>query len=104
MQEITISAKLKAKQIDSFGYITYVFESLEFVDFKYKYIMCVQFPNWNQNCINEEEIGYLTYKHVQAGIDEWFDGNEFVKYNYTNVIFLKFIRKQSEELNPILVD
>lgn len=104
MQEITISAKLKAKQIDGFGYITYVFENLEFVDFKYKYIMCVQFPNWNQNCISEEEIGYLTYKYVQAGIDKWFDGNEFVKYNYTNVIFLKFIRKQSEELNPILVD
>ena len=102
MQEITISAKLKAKQIDSFGYITYVFESLEFVDFKYKYIMCVQFPNWNQKEIEVQAKGYVSVRYVKEGISQWYDGEKMNAYKNTNVVFLKFV-KEPEKLNQELV-
>lgn len=104
-QEITYHAKLVAKQSDGLGYINYIFEDLEFQDYDYKYLMCIQFPNWNQATIDLEEIGYLTVKYVREGIDKWYDGNELVTYKYTNIIFLKFVpEKKKTVINTIKID
>lgn len=86
---------------DSFGYTTYVFERLEYENLDNKYIMCVQFPNWNQYCIEKGDIGFLTVKYVLEGIDKWFDGNDFIPYNNTNIIFMKFVREKLDKL-PII--
>ena len=49
MEEIkTYYVKLNAKYSDIGDYTTYVFENLDSSDYNNKYLMCVQFPNWNQ--------------------------------------------------------
>lgn len=104
-QEITYHVKLVAESSDSMGYINYVFENLEFQDYDYKYMMCVRFPNWNQNHIDIEDEGYVTVRYVREGIDKWFDGTEFVVYKYTNIIFLKFVHlKEETVLTEIKLD
>lgn len=102
-QEVTYHAKLVAKMSDGLGYLNYVFEDLEFQDYDYKYFMCVRFPNWEGSSIDIGDIGYVTVKYVREGIDEWYNGSEFVAYKYTNIIFLKFIRK-IEAVDTIILD
>ena len=92
-QEITYHAKLVATYTDSFGYVNYVFQDLEYTNPDYKYMMCVKFPNWESPHIDIEDIGYVTVKYVREGIDKLYDGSEFVTYKYTNIIFLKFIQE-----------
>lgn len=91
---ITILAKLVAKEKDTLGYITYVFECLdEDIIKQSRYIMCTRFPNWNHRNIEISETGYLNFVEIRAGIDKWFDGNNMIPYNYNNIQFLKFIAK-----------
>ena len=98
---ITYHAKLVAKQLDCLGYTTFVFKNLD----KSEYIMCVMFPNWEQSYINLDDEGYVTVKYVEAGIDKWYDGKDFVPYKYTNIIFLKFIKKEDNiDLKDITLD
>lgn len=104
MEEITLYAKLKAVYQDIGGYITYVFENLEFKDYEYQYIMCVQFPNWNQDPIEIGDIGYVNVRYVKEGISQWYDGEKMNVYKYTNVIFLKFIKEQEPVDKTFLVD
>ena len=104
MQEIAIRGKLVAKNIDSSNYITYVFENLESDKYENKYIMCVQFPNWNQSMINIGDIGFVNVRYVQEGVSTWFNGSEFVPYKYTNVIFLKFIPESQNNNSEFIVD
>lgn len=105
MEQITIHAKLIAKNIDCMGYINYVFEDLEYKDSDYKYIMCVQFPNWEQAIISIDDIGYLNIRYVKAGVDTWYDGNKLVPYKYTNIIFLKFIEEKPKiDIGEIIID
>lgn len=104
MEEITLHAKLKAVYPDIGGYITYVFENLEFKDYEYQYIMCVQFPNWNQDPIEIGDIGYVNVRYVKEGISQWYDGEKMNVYKYTNVIFLKFIKEQEPVDKTFLVD
>lgn len=105
IQEITYHAKLVAKNTDALGYTSFVFENLEYSNLDYKYIMCVMFPNWNQDCIEIGDIGYITFKYVREGIDKWFNGVEFVPYKYTNIIFLKFIKDSIKiDTKNILID
>lgn len=87
-------AKLVATSCDCMGYTTYVFEDLEYRDYDYKYIMCVRFPNWNQSPISINDIGFVTVRYVQAGIDKWYNGDSFDTYKYTNIIFMKFINEK----------
>lgn len=103
-QEVTYKVKLVAKASDPMGYINYVFENLEYTDMDNHYVMCVQFPNWEQSVIDIDDTGYAKLKYVEAGIDKWYDGNDFVAYKDTNIIFLKFIReyKVSRSDNIIL--
>ena len=104
MEEITLHAKLKAVYQDIGGYITYVFENLDFKDYDYQYIMCVQFPNWNQDPIEIGDIGYVNVRYVKEGISQWYDGEKMNVYKYTNVIFLKFIKEQEPVDKTFLVD
>lgn len=94
---MTILAKLLAKEIDPMGYITYVFECLDDEIIKEtKYIMCTQFPKWDQRSIEIDEIGFLTVFEIRAGVDKWFDGNQFIPYRYNNIQFIKFIKKPTK--------
>ena len=104
-KEITLHVKFVAKEEDGFGYYNYVFEDLEFQNYYYKYITCVRFPNWNQSVFKIDDEGFLTFRYVQGGVDEWYDGNEMIKYKNTNFIFLKFIPiKPKVEITEISLD
>ena len=104
-QTVTYHAKLVACCEDGMGYINYVFEDLNFQDYDYQYIMCVRFPNWNQATFNIGDVGYVTIRCVREGIDQWYDGKDFVTYKYTNLIFLKFIPEKPEsKTTEILLD
>jgi hypothetical protein len=105
MEQVTIHAKLVAEQSDGMGYTNYVFEDLEFTDPDYKYVMCVRFPNWEQGLISLNDIGFLSIRYVEEGVDKWFDGKDFVPYKYTNVVFLKFIEEKPEvNLDEIIIN
>ncbi|MGN0967324.1 MAG: hypothetical protein ACI4OP_07110 [Candidatus Coprovivens sp.] len=98
---VTYKVKTLEVEEDAYGYTTYVFERLEYNDYDDQYIMCVKFPNWNQYCIEQGDVGFLTIKYVQEGIDKWFNGEDFIPYNYTNIIFIKFVREKLNKL-PII--
>lgn len=96
MKELTTLVKLVAKTRDLLGYTTYVFKILEKEEINRldsKYIMCTRFPNWEHKNIDLEEVGYLNFTELRAGIDEWFDGQKMVPYKYNNIQFLKFVNK-----------
>ena len=90
---VTIYCKLVAKEHDFGGYTTYVFQNLENESIYDKYLMCTRWPNWEHRNLDLGETGYLTYKEVVAGVDTWYDGTSFIPYNYTNIIFIKFVKK-----------
>ena len=98
MEEITLHVKLVAKTIDLGDYITYVFENINYKDYESQYIMCVQFPNWNQSAITIGDVGYVNVRYVKEGISQWYDGEKMNVYRYTNIVFLKFV-KEPEQVN-----
>lgn len=103
--KITYYVKLLAKTTDNLGYTTYVFENLEYTIPENKYIMCVRFPNWNQSIINLEDVGYVSIKYVEEGIDKWYDGVNFIPYKNTDIIFIKFVKKSTNiDTKEILLD
>ena len=104
MEEITLHVQLKAKYIDIGGYITYVFENLDFKNYEDQYVMCVQFPNWNQAEIKINDIGYVNVRYVKEGISQWYDGEKMNVYKYTNVVFLKFIEEPKNVNIDFIVD
>ena len=91
IKEITLHVILKTFYKDNFGYINYVFENLNVIDYDYQFITCTRFPNWNQANFNIGDEGFVVFKYVQEGIDQWFDGKKFNTYNEDILIFLKFI-------------
>lgn len=91
---MTVLAQLVAKESDTMGYITYVFECLEEDIIKEtRYIMCTRFPNWEHRNIDIGEIGYLNFFEIQAGIDKWFNGTDMIPYRYNCIQFIKFVSK-----------
>lgn len=103
---ITIRCKLVASELDLMGYQTLVFENLEpNPPFGKHYVMCVRFPNWNHREVEEGEIGYLTYNEVIAGRDGWYDSttNSFIPYNYSNLIFIKFVQEVDSSKKDIII-
>ena len=104
MIETTIHAKFIAESIDFMGYTSYVFENLESTNWDNKYIMCVRFPNWNQAFFSIGDIGYLNVRYVEQGVDKWFDGKDFIPYNYDNVIFYVFKHEQPVVTEEIILD
>lgn len=92
-----ILSELVALREDIGGYIVYVF-SIKNGKLPYdKYIMCTRFPNWESPYIKIGDVGFLKYREVDAGIDKWFDGENFIKYKYTGVHFLDFIYEKPKE-------
>jgi hypothetical protein len=90
--------KLVASCEDFAGYITYVFECLEdYMISQTKYILCIRFPNWEHSTLNINDIGYLQYEEIRAGVDKWFNGKEMVPYRYNTIQFIKFVNKPKEE-------
>lgn len=104
MEEITLHVKLVAKAIDIGNYITYVFENLNYKDFESQYVMCVQFPNWNQSEIIIGDVGYVNVRYVKEGVSQWYDGEKMNVYKYTNVVFLKFIKEQEKVNGNFVID
>lgn len=101
---MTILAKLVAKENDIGGYTTYVFECLDKEALKEtKYIMTTRFPNWNHRNLNVGEIGYLSFFEIRAGIDTWFDGEKMVPYKYNNIQFDKFVVKPKKRDNEYIM-
>ena len=100
---VTIKAKLIAKEHDFGGYTTYVFRNLEDSSFGKKYIMCTRFKNWQHRNIDIGEIGFLTVKEVIEGVDKWFDGTNMIPYNYTNIIFIKFVEEKKDNSKEIIL-
>ena len=102
----TVKAQLVAKERDLLEYIIYVFKILENdVPFGHRYIMCVRPPNWESRNIELGEKGFLTYKEVEAGIDNWYDfsQNKFVPYKYTNIYFIKFVKELDDYKKDIII-
>lgn len=101
---MTVLACLVAKEIDTLGYITYVFECLDDnVIENSKYIMCTRYPNWDHRKINIGEIGYLNFVEIRAGIDKWFNGKDMIPYNYNGIQFIKFVKRvESQEHEYIM--
>lgn len=94
---MTVLAKLVASHKDFGGYIIYVFECLEgFLINDSKYVMVTRFPNWEHKSIAIDDIGYLEFVEIRAGIDKWFNGANMVPYAYNLVQFIRFIKKPDE--------
>jgi hypothetical protein len=104
MEEVALRVQLKSKNIDLGGYITYVFENLNFQTYENQYVMCVQFPNWNQSEIRVGDVGYVNVRYVKEGISQWYDGEKMHVYKYTNVVFLKFVKEPEKVNKEILID
>lgn len=95
--KMVIFGKLIAQNCDISGYITYVFLNLDYKKGNSKYYMCVRFPNWESPSLKLGDEGYIHLEERRAGIDEWWDGSKFTKYNYDNIQFIKFVPKPKEE-------
>lgn len=95
---MTILARLVAKEVDTLGYVTYVFECLDEEILKdTKYVMCTRYPNWNHRMIDIDEVGYLNFFEIRAGVDKWVDGEKMIPYNYSGIQFDKFVSKPKEK-------
>lgn len=97
MESKVILAELVASREDFGGYIVYVFNIIDGKLPYDKYIMCTRFPNWDSPTLNLGDVGYLKYREVDAGIDKWFDGTNFIPYKYTGVHFLDFVYKKNKD-------
>ena len=104
MEEITLRVKLNAKYYDIGGYLIYVFENFEYTNTRDKYIMCVQFPNWNQADIDIGDVGYVRYRQVEGGVSQWYDGEKMHVYKHTNDVFLKFVKEPEKVDKEFLID
>lgn len=93
---ITLHCKLLAKEHDLLGYTSYVFKNLENAPFGNRYILCTRWPNWQCRSIDIGEEGFLTYQEIIAGQDSWWDGDKYIPYNYSNLVFIKFIKEGKE--------
>lgn len=95
-------AKLVTLREDIGGYIIYVFELPEGKLPYDKYIMCTRFPNWESPILHIGDVGYLKYREVDAGVDKWFNGSEFIPYKYTGIHFIDFVNKK-EKLDDLIL-
>ena len=103
---LTMFGQLIASEKDCMGYITYVFQCLEpNPPFGHKYLMLTRVYNWQHRDIDIGEVGYVTYQEVTAGEDTYYDKikDAIVKYNYTNIYFIKFVKKQDNLKKDIIL-
>lgn len=106
MTTYVINCEVVAKEQDVLGYQTLVFKNLENnCPFGHKYCMNVVFPNWESRIPDIGEIGYVEYDEVKAGEDTYYDRNldSIVKYNFSNLIFKKFVKKVDNSNKDIIL-
>ena len=106
MTTYTIKCQLVAAECDILDYHTLVFRILENnCPFGHSYCMVTVFPNWESRIPDLNEIGFLEYDEVQGGIDTYYDRNQdsIVKYNFSNLIFKKFVKEQDNSKKDILI-
>jgi len=105
MITMTIHCTLLAKEEDIMNYQTLVFKNLDNAPFGNQYCMVTVWPNWESYIPSIGDIGYLTYDSVIAGVDTYYDRNtdSIVKYNFTNLVFNKFVREQDNSKKDILL-
>jgi hypothetical protein len=102
---VTYRVELAIEDYDSFGYINYVFNRLDHHDFDDEFLLCTRFPNWEQKFFKVGDIGFVTVRYVQEGVDKWYDGKDLNFYKKTNLIFLKFIPLKSRvDTSEIILD
>ena len=98
----TIKARLVDFAEDFGGYINYIFQDLDYNALKSDspYIMVTRFPNWQADALDIGDEGFLNYEEVFAGKTEWWDQSQqaFHKYNYNNIVFVKFVKERKREL------
>lgn len=105
MTTYTIKCQLVASECDLLDYHTLVFKNLENCPFGHTYCMVTVFPNWESRIPDIGEIGYLMYDEVEGGIDTYYDRNknEIVRYNFSNLIFKKFVKEKQDNSNKDII-
>ena len=102
----TVKCQLVAKEQDILDYKTLVFKILENnPPFGHSYCMVTVFPNWQSPVPEINEIGYLMYDQVEGGIDTYYERNtgSIIKYNFSNLIFKKFVKEQDNSKKDIII-
>lgn len=81
-------------------YTIYVFQELD----SRQYIMCTKLPNWHSVELSIGDIGYLEYSIIKAG-DSYYDPTEdkYIKYLYSNVYFINFVKTNNLVQNNELI-
>jgi len=105
MDTLTIHCKLLAKEVDLMDYQTLVFKNLDKAPFGCEYCMVTVWPNWESYIPKIGDIGYLTYDSVTGGVDTYYDRtlDTIVKYNFTNLVFNKFVREIDNSKKDIII-
>ena len=105
MDTLTIHCKLLAKEVDLMNYQTLVFKNLDKAPFGCEYCMVTVWPNWESYIPEIGDIGYLTYDSVTGGVDTYYDKtlDTIVKYNFTNLVFNKFVREIDNSKKDIII-
>lgn len=104
----TIYCKVLEIVHDPFGYVDYVVESLDKTQEKLlvtKYLIVTKFPNWDHRELSKGETGFLKYKEITPGVDQWFDGKDMNYYkSFEGWQFMKFIGKTPEVDQELILD
>lgn len=105
MDTLTIHCKLLAKEVDLMDYQTLVFKNLDRAPFGCEYCMVTVWPNWESYIPEIGDIGYLTYNSVTGGVDTYYDRtlDTIVKYNFTNLVFNKFVKETDNSKKDIII-
>ena len=105
MDTLTIHCKLLAKEVDLMDYQTLVFKNLDKAPFGCEYCMVTVWPNWESYIPEIGDIGYLTYDSVTGGVDTYYDRtlDTIVKYNFTNLVFNKFVKEIDNSKKDIMI-
>ena len=105
MNTLTIHCELLVKEVDIMNYQTLVFKNLDEAPFGCEYCMVTVWPNWESYIPEIGDIGYLTYDSVIAGVDTYYDRSidSIVKYNFTNLVFNKFVKEQYNSKKDIII-
>ena len=105
MDTLTIHCELLVKEADIMNYQTLVFKNLDKAPFGCEYCMVTVWPNWESYIPEIGDIGYLTYDSVTAGVDTYYDRSidSIVKYNFTNLVFNKFVKEQDNSKKDIII-
>lgn len=106
MTTYTLKCQLIAKEHDILDYQTLVFKVLENnCPFGHSYCMVTVFPNWQSSIPEISDIGILMYDEVEGGKDTYYDRNtdSIVKYNFSNLIFKKFVKELDNFKKDIII-